>query len=57
MTQDYDHGDDTVTRTLIIHKGLYPNQRKGYICHLINLTWHRRKIESILQSENDDLVV
>ena len=48
--------DDTVIRTLTIRKGPCPNKRKGIIHHLMNLAWHTRKIESILESDNDDLI-
>lgn len=48
--------DDTIIRTLTICKGPFPNKRKGSFHHMLNLAWNRNKIETILDSENNDLI-
>ena len=48
--------DNTVIRTLTIRKGPCPNKKKGIFHHLMNLSWHTRKIESVLESDNDDMI-
>ena len=48
--------DETMIRTLTIRKEPCPNKRKGMIHHLMNLAWNARKIETVLESENDDLI-
>ena len=48
--------DETMIRTLTIRKGPCPNKRKGMIHHLMNLAWNTRKIETVLDSEDDDLI-
>ena len=53
---DDNNMEDTVIRTLTIRKGPCPNKRKGIIHHMMNLAWNTRKIETILDSENDDLI-
>ena len=51
-----DTEDDDVFRTLTIRKGHCPNKAKGIFHHIMNLAWHTRKVETILESDHDDLI-
>ena len=48
--------DDTMIRTLTIRKGPCPKKRKGMIHQLMNMAWNTRKIETVLESDNEDLI-
>ena len=48
--------EDTVLRTLTIRKGKCPEEERGLYHELLSLAWHTRKIETILETDNEDLL-
>ena len=48
--------EDTIIRTLTIRKGKCPEDQKGLYHKLLNYVWHTKKIESILETDDEDLL-
>ena len=48
--------EDTVIRTLTIRKGKCPEEDRGLYHKLLSLAWYPRKIETILETDDDDLL-
>ena len=48
--------EDTVLRTLTIRKGKCPEEERGLYHKLLSLGWHTQKIETVLETDNEDLL-
>ena len=48
--------EDTVLRTLTIRKGKCPEEERGLYHKLLSLGWHTREIETVLETDNEDLL-
>ena len=51
-----EHLEDTVLRTLTIRKGKCPESSKGQYHKLMCLAWNTCKIETVLETDDDDLL-
>ena len=48
--------EDTVLRTLTIRKGKCPEEDRGIYHKLLSLAWYPRKIETVLETDDEDLL-